>query len=84
MTRPFRAGKLQVIGSFKLCVDVVGTVTTVNQLKSTGFAAYDAKIMRQMRTWQYRPFMFNGKAVPVCTAVTFIYTQHPPPDPAKP
>jgi hypothetical protein len=28
-----------------------------------------------MNAWKYRPFMVNGKAVPVCTAVTFIYTQ---------
>ena len=25
--------------------------------------------------WRYRPYNVNGKAVPVCTAVTFIYSQ---------
>ena len=25
--------------------------------------------------WKYSPYMVNGKAVPVCTAVTFIYSQ---------
>jgi hypothetical protein len=28
-----------------------------------------------MRTWRYRPFMVNGRRVPVCTSVTFIYRQ---------
>ena len=47
-----------------------------NMLKSTGFGAYDSKIQSEMRSWRYRPYMMNGRAVPVCTAVTFIYSQH--------
>ena len=51
-------------------------ITSVTQIKSTGFGAYDSKILNTMRTqWKYKPFSVNGKAVPVCTAVTFIYTQ---------
>ena len=30
---------------------------------------------RDAREWKYKPYMVNGKAVPVCTAVTFIYSQ---------
>ena len=67
--------KDKIIGSFKMCVDPTGVVTTVSQLKSTGFPAYDSKIKSEMMTWAYRPYMVNGKAVPVCTAVTFIYSQ---------
>lgn len=52
-----------------------GAVGSVTQLKSTGFPAYDAKIIREMKQWGYKPYLVNGKAVPVCTAVTFIYTQ---------
>jgi len=56
---------------------VSGSIASVTQLKSTGFAAYDNKIMGKMRNeWRYKPYMVNGKAVPVCTAVTFIYSQH--------
>jgi hypothetical protein len=43
---------------------------------------YDAKIMREMRRWAYRPYTVNGKAVPVCTAATFIYAQPLPAPPA--
>ena len=53
-----------------------GNVASVTQLKSTGFAAHDARIIEQMRTWTYRPFLIDGKPAPVCTAVTFIYSQH--------
>ena len=71
-----RSGKDKLIGSFKLCISTGGAVTQVTKLKSTGFPAYDAKILGKMRNeWRYKPYMVNGKAVPVCTAVTFIYTQ---------
>jgi TonB family protein len=76
-----RSGKEKIVGSFKLCVTVGGDIASVNMLKSTGFGAYDQKLMRGMRQWKYRPYMVNGKAVPVCTAVTFIYTQPQPPPP---
>jgi hypothetical protein len=57
----------------------------VVQLKSTGFPAYDAKIMSTIRgEWRYQPFLLNGKATEVCTAVTFIYSQQPPAPPPPP
>ena len=71
-----RSGKDRVIGSFKLCLTVDGGISNVTMLKSTGFPAYDGKIQSKMRgEWRYKPYMDNGKAVPVCTAVTFIYSQ---------
>ncbi len=82
-----RGQKTKVVGSFKLCVDVAGAINTVSQLKSTGFAAYDGKIIHTIRTtWKYKPYQLNGRAVPVCTAVTFIYSQDLPaaPPPPKP
>jgi protein TonB len=72
-----RSGKDRTIGSYKLCLTNTGAIASVAQLKSTGFPAYDNKIMTKMRNeWRYKPYMVNGKAVPVCTAVTFIYSQH--------
>jgi hypothetical protein len=71
-----RSGIDRIIGSFKLCISPAGAVTHVAQLKSTGFAAYDSKIVDTIRTqWRYKPYMVNNEAIPVCTAVTFIYTQ---------
>jgi protein TonB len=71
-----RSGKDKLIGSYKLCITVDGNISSVVQLKSTGFPAYDNKITSTIRgEWRYRPFMVNGKPTPVCTAVTFIYSQ---------
>ncbi len=77
-----QSGKDRIIASFKLCVKDTGDINTVSMLKSSGFPAYDTKIMTEMRSnWRYRPYQVNGRAVPVCTAVTFIYSQTAPPPP---
>jgi periplasmic protein TonB len=70
-----RSGKDKIVGSYKLCITVDGGISSITQLKSTGFAAYDNKIQAEMRNWRYKPYLVNGRAVPVCTAVTFVYSQ---------
>ena len=71
-----RSGKERLVATYKLCINMEGAINTVSQLASTGFPAYDAKILETIRTkWRYRPFMVNGKAATVCTAVRFIYSQ---------
>ena len=71
-----RSGKAQVQASYKVCVGVDGTLTAITLLKSTGFPDYDAKIQNAVRgEWRYRPFLINGRATPVCTALKFIYAQ---------
>lgn len=72
------AGDSKVVGSFKLCVDTSGKVSSVKPLKSTLFAAYDQTIEQAIHGWTYRPFVRDGKPTPVCTAVTFIYTNSEP------
>lgn len=68
---------IRLIGSFKLCLSSSGRIQSVTRLKTTGVPAYDLKLIRTMRSnWRYRPFMVDGVAAPVCTAVTFIYSQH--------
>jgi len=69
-----RDGKARVIGSYKLCISDAGTVAAISPLKGTGYPAYDQKIVREMHGWAYQPFQVNGKATPVCTAVTFLYS----------
>ncbi len=70
-----RSGQDRVMGSFKICITAEGNIKDVRQMKSTGFAAYDAKILAGMREWRYRPFTVDGKPQPACTAVSFIYKQ---------
>lgn len=72
-----RSGKA-AIGVFKMCLTKGGRVKSVRKLRGTGYAKYDAKLSRAMRGWRYRPFKVNGRAVPVCTSVTFIYKPKSP------
>jgi len=65
-----------LVGSFKLCLDETGHYESGTVLKSTGVIGYDARIARAMMAWVYRPFVIDGSAVPVCSAITFIYSQH--------
>jgi hypothetical protein len=67
------AGKTRVVASLKLCLDDKGSVSSTTTLKSSGFPAYDRKINAEMRRWIFKPYKLNGRAVPVCTAVTFIF-----------
>jgi hypothetical protein len=65
-----------VVGSFKLCIDDTGAVKEVTMLRSTRLPRYDDMIQRRIKqTWRYSPFLQNGVAKPVCTAITFIYQQ---------
>lgn len=70
-----RSGKNQLMVPVKICLDTSGKITSVKIMKSSGFPAYDAKLMREINKWRYRPLMVNGKASPVCSAVQFIYRQ---------
>jgi outer membrane biosynthesis protein TonB len=79
-----RAGATRVIGSFKLCVNRKGSVSSFDVLTSTRFPGYDQSIMRAMADWTYRPFLHDGKATPVCTAITFVYTPEPASTSARP
>ena len=68
------AGQERLVGSVKLCLTAAGTIQSVAAIKSTGFVDYDRTIQNTIRSqWRYRPYEVDGKAVPVCTAVTFIY-----------
>jgi hypothetical protein len=84
-TEIVRSGKDKIIGSWKLCLEDTGAISRIVNIKSTGFPNYDRKVEREMGKWRYRAYLVNNKAVPVCTAVTFIYSQSsggtPPPKP---
>ena len=69
------SGKAKVVGAYKMCVDETGAVSSVRQLKSTGFPAYDLRIATTMKTWTYRPLIVNGNPAAACTAMTFVYAQ---------
>ncbi len=68
-----RDGKSQTRGTFKMCLDTGGNVASISALRSTGYGAYDERLVAGMRTWRYAPYKLDGKAVAVCTVVTFVY-----------
>jgi serine/threonine protein kinase len=71
-----RSGTDKVFSSYKVCVGADGNISTVSLLRTSGYAAYDDKIQSTIRReWRYRPFVVNGKAVAVCTAIRFAYSQ---------
>jgi len=72
-----KAGRTSTVASLKLCVDAKGSVSAVTILKSSGFPAYDAKLLLETRRWAYKPFLVRGTPAPVCTAATFIYRPKP-------
>ncbi|MEO8550044.1 MAG: hypothetical protein ABI678_08720 [Kofleriaceae bacterium] len=65
----------RITASFRICLDENGAAESVLPLKSSGFAEYDAKILYFMNKWRYEPYAIDGVPLPVCTAVTFIYSQ---------
>ncbi len=68
-----RANKSKVIGNVKVCIDVTGR-TSPSLIKSTGYPAYDERLVAATAGWRYDPYRVNGKAVPACSVVTFVYT----------
>jgi hypothetical protein len=66
--------RLRLVGTFKLCLDTSGQPTSVDMLQSTGVASYDQRILNEMRRWAFTPVVLDGKPIPICTAVTFIFT----------
>jgi hypothetical protein len=41
----------------------------------TGFADYDAKLIRLMKLWVYKPFLVDDQPVAVCSYVRYRYSQ---------
>jgi TonB family protein len=62
-------------GAFELCLDESGRYESGTLVHSTGLPRYDAKIIQAMMRWAYSPQLVDGVAVPICTRITFIYTQ---------
>jgi hypothetical protein len=70
-----RDGVARVSGTFKMCLTTGGEISSVTTLKSTAYAGYDDQIKRVMHTWRYRPYLIGGSAAPVCSVITFTYSQ---------
>lgn len=57
--------------AIKLCLSAEGSPSSINWIKRSGYPDLDSKIELEVRQWRYRPWNVNGRAVPICTSVTF-------------
>jgi TonB family protein len=67
------SGKQRAIAVAKVCLDAAGAVARIQVLKASGFPAWDEAIDAGVRAWKFEPFMVDGAAAPVCSAVTFLH-----------
>jgi TonB family protein len=58
----------------KVCIGIGGDVTTASIVRSSGYQAYDDRLIAGVRGWRYRAYIDGGHAVPACSAVAFSYT----------
>ncbi|MEO7732325.1 MAG: hypothetical protein ABIY55_15250 [Kofleriaceae bacterium] len=65
----------KVVTAMRMCIGTDGNVSSLKLMKSSGFPDYDARIEHGMSTWRYLPSLIDGKVAPMCTIVTFTYTQ---------
>jgi len=67
------SGEPRVVTAVKLCVDTTGKVSRVTVLKASGYPAYDEKITTEIKAWEFKPLVVDGRPAAACTAVKFIY-----------
>jgi hypothetical protein len=67
-------GTKKTIALLKVCIATDGSTSFAKIIKSTGYPAYDDTLRRGVLSWTYRPYLVDGKAVSICSAVTFIFT----------
>lgn len=70
-----RLHQTRIVAVVKMCLDRDGKVSQQRIVKSSEYKEYDAKLLSNIRRWKYQPYRANGRAVPICTHVTFIYQQ---------
>jgi TonB family protein len=68
-----RADVSSVRGVVRLCIATTGSVTEAKMLTSTGYEAYDQKLLAAVRDWRYHPYTVHGTPKPACSTVDFIY-----------
>jgi TonB family protein len=56
----------------KVCVDATGNVTGVTLLRHMAMGM-DEEVTKKCKAQKYEPFMFNGRAVPFCRVINFVF-----------
>ena len=61
--------------AFRMCVDARGIPTAVDTIIQSCMPRWDVMLVGEMMKWRYEPYLSDGVAVPVCSAVRYLYTQ---------
>ncbi|MEO8702207.1 MAG: hypothetical protein ABI867_19340 [Kofleriaceae bacterium] len=64
-------GKVRILTVYKLCVRTDGEIGSYHRLNTSGYPAYDHAIEVELAGRRYAPYVVNGAAVAVCSALTF-------------
>lgn len=74
-TRIANARVSRILAALQYCIDESGRVDRVALLRSSGLRGYDAKLVKAVSGWAFKPYLDDGKPVAVCSSVRFIYSQ---------
>jgi protein TonB len=55
----------------KICVSPTGNVSSVSILR--GLPMMNDEVQNKVRQWRYKPFTFNGRAIPFCHVANFVF-----------
>lgn len=73
-------------GAARVCLDDRGKIIVARTLRTTGFPAYDAKIIGELRARKFRRFTVEGTPIHVCSDIAASYppATAPPPHVVNP
>ena len=73
-TAIYKAQVTTIFAGVEWCIDEQGAVATVRLVNPSGFPDFDAKVIREVSKWRYRPLLLGDEAVPACTGKAFRFT----------
>jgi hypothetical protein len=65
----------RITTGFQFCVDVNGKVFRVDTLRSSGIPEYDRQLIEGIKTLVFRPYLDDGKPLPVCATQVYMFSQ---------
>ena len=68
-----RDGVARFAVAIRFCVSEQGIPTTVSLMKASEYSDANEKILGDVRRWRFRPYIMNGVATPVCSALLLNY-----------
>jgi TonB family protein len=71
----YRVKKRRLVVLVSMCLDARGEIERLRIVVPTGVPSYERAVLQKMKAWRYRPALSDGRPVPLCTLITFVYRQ---------